>query len=74
MGIEGIDQLEAIVRKVVMEVLSEIRPLPMPAESNYGPNNDDNGGDNGGENGVVQTGRYWIPAHCSQEAPCPGRL
>jgi hypothetical protein len=76
MEIEGIDQLETIVKKVVMELLSEIRPLPMPAESNYGPDNGDNGGDNGGgnsanhnnptQNGAVETGHYWIPAHCAQ--------
>jgi hypothetical protein len=71
MEIEGIEQFEAIIRKVVMEVLSEIRPLPMPDESNSEASNSVNNGINGGGNGgdqnsAIQTGYHWIPSHCCQ--------
>lgn len=55
-----------------MQVLSEIRPLPMPAESNSEENNVGNNGGNSADqngstqNGAVQTSHHWIPAHCCQ--------
>lgn len=67
MEIRGMEELETIIKKVVMQVLSELRPLPMREENNDGNNGGNSADQNGSmQNGAVQTRHYWIPAQSSQ--------
>lgn len=67
MEIRGMEELETIIRKVVMQVLSELRPLPMREENDDGNNGGNSADQNvSTQNGAIQTEHYWIPANCSQ--------
>lgn len=67
MEIRGMEELETIIKKVVMQVLSELRPLPMREENDDGNNGGNSADQNvSTQNGAIQTEHYWIPANCSQ--------